>query len=112
MKIRRLNEDASRFYIDEIVSAQGGKTETERHSFATLDELKQYCKDAGLTKDDIANCGGCDVRDLCEGLEGSLHIQCCPSCGCQNEYSDSQDNGSWVRYTCRNCGNTWEVLPC
>lgn len=66
MKIRRLNEDAKRFYVDEIVSAPGGKTETERHSFATLDELKKYCKDAGLTKDDIANCGGCDVKDLCE----------------------------------------------
>lgn len=68
MKIRRLNEDAKRFYIDEIVSAPSGKTETERHSFATLDELKKYCKDAGLTKDDIANCGGCDVRDLCEDV--------------------------------------------
>lgn len=68
MKIRRLNEDAKRFYVDEIVSAPGGKTETERHSFATIDELKQYCKDAGLTKDDIANCGGCDVKDLCENL--------------------------------------------
>lgn len=68
MKIRRLNEDAKRFYVDEIVSAPGGKTETERHSFSTLDELKQYCKDAGLTKDDIANCGGCDVKDLCEDL--------------------------------------------
>lgn len=109
MKIRRLNEDASRFYIDEIVSAQGGKTETERHSFSTIEELKQYCKDAGLTKDDIANCGGCDVKDLCEGLDSSLHIQCCPACGCQNDYSDSQDNGSWVRYTCRSCGNTWDI---
>lgn len=66
MKTRRLNEEAKRFYIDEIVSAPGGKTETERHSFATLDELKKYCKDANLTKDDIANCGGCDVKDLCE----------------------------------------------
>lgn len=64
MKIRRLNEDAKRFYVDEIVSAPGGKTETERHSFATLDELKKYCKDAGLTKDDIANCGGCELKSL------------------------------------------------
>lgn len=66
MKIRRLNEDAKRFYVDEIVSTRGGKTETERHSFSTIEELKQYCKDAGLTKDDIANCGGCDVKDLYE----------------------------------------------
>lgn len=67
MKIRRINESADRkFYIDEIVSAPGRKTEVERHYFATLDELKQYCKDAGLTKDDIEGCGGCDVKDLCE----------------------------------------------
>lgn len=63
----QLNESSNKkFYIDEIVSAQGGKTKTERHYFATLDELKQYCKDAGLTKDDIEGCGGCDVKDLCE----------------------------------------------
>ena len=71
----QLNEESNRkFYIDEIVSAPGGKTETERHSFTTLDELKQYCKDAGLTKDDIANCGGCDVKDLCEDIE-KLHTK-------------------------------------
>lgn len=74
MKIRRLNEDSKRFYVDEIVSAPGGKTETERHSFATIDELKQYCKDAGLTEDDIANCVGCDVEDLCEDAE-KLHTK-------------------------------------
>lgn len=63
----QLNESSSKkFYIDEIVSAQGGKTKTERHFFATLDELKKYCKDSGLTKDDIANCGGCNIKDLCE----------------------------------------------
>lgn len=63
----QLNESSNKkFYIDEIVSAQGGKTKTERHFFATLDELKKYCKDSGLTKDDIANCGGCNIKDLCE----------------------------------------------
>ena len=67
MKIRRINESSNKkFYIDEIVSARGGKTKTERHFFATLDELKKYCKDSGLTKDDIANCGGCNIKDLCE----------------------------------------------
>lgn len=74
MKIRRLNEDAKRFYIDEIVSGPSGKTETERHSFSTIEELKQYCKDAGLTKEDIAACGGCDVKDLCEDVE-KLHTK-------------------------------------
>ena len=63
----QLNESSNKkFYIDEIVFAQGGKTKTERHFFATLDELKKYCKDSGLTKDDIANCGGCNIKDLCE----------------------------------------------
>lgn len=50
-----------------------------------------------------------DTKDLYEGLDGSLHIQYCPACGSYNEYSDSEDNGSWVRYTCRNCGNTWDI---
>lgn len=60
-----LDEDmVDKFYIDEIVPAQGGKTETERHSFDTLEELKQYVKDANLTEDDIATCGGCEIEDL------------------------------------------------
>lgn len=75
MKIIRLNEDAKRFYVDEIVSAPGGKTETERHSFATVDELKEYCKDAGLRKEDIASCGGCDVNDLFEEVQVSEEVE-------------------------------------
>ena len=55
-----------KFYIDEIVSTQGGKTENERHSFDTIEELKKYVKDANLTPDDVANCGKCDIKDLFE----------------------------------------------
>lgn len=66
-KNESLNEAAvDKFYIDEIVSAQGGKTETERHSFDTIEELKQYVKEANLAPDDIANCGKCDIKDLFE----------------------------------------------
>lgn len=62
-----LNEAVvDKFYIDEIVSAQGGKTETERHSFDTIEELKQYVKGANLTPEDIENCGKCEVKDLFE----------------------------------------------
>lgn len=64
MKIRNFNGSVNRYYIDEVVSAPGGKSETERHSFATCDELKQYVKDANLTKDDIVTVGGCDLKDL------------------------------------------------
>lgn len=55
-----------KFYIDEIISAQGDKTETERHSFDTIEELKQYVKDANLTPEDIENCGKCEIKDLFE----------------------------------------------
>lgn len=48
-------------------------------------------------------------KKLIEGLEGEQHIQYCPACGAMNKYSDSQDNGSWVRYTCRACDNTWDI---
>lgn len=66
-KNESLNEAVvDKFYIDEIVSAQGGKTETERHSFDTIEELKQYVKDANLTPEDIENCGKCEVKDLFE----------------------------------------------
>lgn len=58
----------SMYYVDEIVPTQGGKTETERHSFNTLEALKQYVKDANLTPDDIKSCGGCDLKDLYENL--------------------------------------------
>lgn len=47
--------------------------------------------------------------NLDEELEDEEHIQYCPSCGAMNDYSDSQDNGSWVRYTCRACNNTWDI---
>ena len=66
-----LDEDmVDKFYIDEIVPAQGGKTETERHSFDTLEELKQYVKDANLTEGDIATCSGCEIADLL--VEGDI----------------------------------------
>ena len=72
----QLNEASSKqFYIDEIVSAPGGKTETERHSFATCDELKQYVKDASLTKDNIANVGGCEVKDILNEEVDKLHTK-------------------------------------
>lgn len=69
-KNESLNEAAvDKFYIDEIVPAQGGKTETERHSFDTIEELKQYVKEAKLAPDDIANCGKCEIKDLFEECE-------------------------------------------
>lgn len=68
IKYAELNEAVvNKFYIDEIVSAQGGKTTTERHSFDTLEELKQYVKDANLTPEDIKSCGKCEIKDLFEG---------------------------------------------
>ena len=106
----QVNEASTKkFYIDEIVSAPGGKTETERHSFATCDELKQYVKDANLTKDDIANCGGCDLSILFEGVNrADAPVEYCPSCGAYCDYTDTQDNETFVRYRCPECGNLFD----
>lgn len=84
------------------------------------DQIHSYFED--VEQDDIYNtlvnklrCNKTKVEkfwnapDLQEGLEGEYHIQYCPSCGAMNEYSDSEDNGSWVRYTCRACDNTWDI---
>lgn len=69
----------------------------------TRDDLKQYIDDEDPEFDNLDN--SVDV-EITENLE---HIQYCPACGAMNEYSDSQDNGSWVRYTCRACDNTWDI---
>lgn len=61
--LNQLKENCN-VYVDEIVSAQGGRNETERHCFATVDKLKHYVKEAGLSKEDIDSINGCDIKDL------------------------------------------------
>lgn len=66
-----LTEGMKSFYIDEIVPAAGGKTTTERHSFDTLEDLKNYVKESNLKADDIESIGGCEISALFESATAS-----------------------------------------
>jgi NADH pyrophosphatase NudC (nudix superfamily) len=83
---------------------EGGYTDAEPiKSIFTKDDLKLMADGKDPEFDNLDN--SVDV-EITEDLE---HIQYCPSCGTVNDYTDSQDNGSFIRYTCRDCNNTWDI---
>lgn len=81
-----------------------GETDAEpTKSIFTKDDLKLMTGGKDPEFDNLDN--SLDV-EITEDLEP---IQYCTSCGAPNDYSDNQDNGSFIRYTCRDCGNTWDI---
>ena len=62
-------EKPNRIDLYEIVTSQGGKTEVEHHVFNSIDEARNYVKDALLSEEDIERVDGCDIKQLFEANE-------------------------------------------
>lgn len=88
---------------EDMMSEDGYADAEPTKSIFTKDDLKLMADGKDPEFDDLDN--SVDV-EITEDLE---HVQYCTSCGASNDYSDSQDNGSFIRYTCRDCGNTWDI---